>query len=134
MLTFPLWLHRKPWGKTFNPCQASDMHLVSYGPRIKLKPFYQKRSALTRVDSLPHIFRKLRQNHNLTIRALADKFCVTQGYVSKIESGSMPPSLKYSLKCAEEFGINPYYVKNKWLREVIERFSERLKKRLGLEN
>lgn len=114
--------------------EAQKMHLVFYDPRTNLKPFYQKRSVLSRPDSLAHIFHKLRQNRNLTIRALANKFCVTEGYVSKVESGSMPPSLKYSLKCGEEFGVNPYWIKNKWANEIIERFSERVKRRLGLEN
>jgi len=110
------------------------MHLVAHAPQIKLRPFYQKRSSLTRVDSLPHIFRKLRQNHNLTKRSIADKFGYSEDYVSSIEAGSKFPSLSFCIKCANEFGINPEYVKSKWAREKIERFSERLKRRLGLFN
>jgi transcriptional regulator with XRE-family HTH domain len=110
------------------------MHLVSYGPKIGLKSFYPKRCALARPDSLPHIFLKLRQNRNLTKRTLADKFGISEEYVSAIESGSKFPSLNFSLKCAREFEINPNYVKSKWAREVIERFSDRLNRRLGLEN
>jgi transcriptional regulator with XRE-family HTH domain len=108
------------------------MHLVAYGSKIGLKSFYQKRSALTRVDSLPHLFYKLRQNRNLTKRALAAKFSVSEDYVSAIESGSKFPSLNFCLKCAQEFEVNPNYVKSKWAREVIERFSDRLNRRLGL--
>jgi transcriptional regulator with XRE-family HTH domain len=110
------------------------MHLVSYGPKIGLKSFYQKQSALTRPDSLPHIFYKLRQNHNLTKRALAEKFSVSEDYVSKVERGSVFPSLDFCLKCADLFEANPGWVKMKWAREAVERFSERIKRRLGLEN
>lgn len=110
------------------------MHLVAYGPKIGLKSFYPKRSVLARPYSLPHLFWKLRQNHNLTKRSLADKFGISEEYVSSIESGSKFPSLSFSLKCAREFGINPKYVKSKWAREVIERFSDRLNRRLGLDD
>lgn len=110
------------------------MHLVSYAPRTKLDPFYQKRPFLARPDSLPHLFRKLRQNHNLTKGSLADKFGLSEEYVSSIEGGSKFPSLSFSIKCAREFGINPKYVKSKWAREVIERYSDRLNRRLGLDD
>jgi transcriptional regulator with XRE-family HTH domain len=110
------------------------MHLISYGPKIGLKSFYQKRSSLTRPDSLSHLFYKLRQNSNLTKRSLADKFGISEDYVSSIESSSKFPSLSFCIKCAREFGINPKYVKSKWAREVIERFSDRLNRRLGLED
>lgn len=110
------------------------MHLVSYGPKIGLKSFYRNREHLARPDSLSHLFYKLRQNSNLTKRSLADKFGVAEDYVSAIESGSKFPSLNFSLKCAREFEINPNYVKSKWAREVIERFSDRLNRRLGLED
>jgi transcriptional regulator with XRE-family HTH domain len=110
------------------------MHLISYGPKIGLKSFYQKRSALTRVDTLPHIFRKLRIHRNLTKRALADKFCISEEYVSAIESGSKFPSLNFCLKCAKAFDANPVWVKTKWAKEAIERFTNRLKKRLGLDD
>ena len=110
------------------------MHLVSYAPKIGFKSFYRNREHLARPDSLPHIFYKLRQNHNLTKRSLAEKFSVSEDYVSKIERGSIFPSLNFCLKCADLFEANPGWVKTKWAREAIERFSERLKKRLGLDN
>lgn len=110
------------------------MHLVSYAPRTKLNTFYQKRPSLSRPDSLAHIFYKLRQNHNLTKHSLADKFSLSEEYVSSIESGSKFPSLNFCLKCAREFGVNPKYVKSKWAREAIERFSSDLYRRLGLED
>lgn len=109
------------------------MHLVAYAPQIGFKPFYRNRKHFARPDSLPRLFCKLRQNHNLTKRALADKFCVAEAYVSAIEGGSKFPSLNFCLQCASEFGVNPNYVKSKWARETIERFSDRLNKRLGLE-
>ena len=110
------------------------MHLVSYAPQKKLIPFYQKRPSLARPDTLPHLFRKLRQNHNLTKGSLAEKFGISEEYVSAIESGSKFPSVSFCLKCAVEFEINPNYVKSKWAREVIERFSDRLNRRLGFDN
>jgi len=110
------------------------MHLVAYQLKSHPKPFYQSKIILTRPDNLSHLFCKLRQNHNLTIRSLADKFCVTPDYVSKIEGGSEFPSLNFCLKCATEFDVNPKYVTNKWAREAIERFSDRLRRRLGLDD
>jgi len=108
------------------------MHLASYGPHVKIKSFYRNRTHLSRPDSLPHIFRKLRQAHNLTKSSIAAKFGLSEEYVSAIESGSKFPSLSFSIKCAREFGINPNYVKSKWAKEVIERYSVRLTRRLGL--
>jgi transcriptional regulator with XRE-family HTH domain len=110
------------------------MHLIAYGPKLGYFPFYRKRVSLARPDSLGHLFHKLRQNHTLTKRALAEKFCISEDYVSAIESGSKFPSLSFSLKCAREFEINPNYVKSKWAREAIERFSDRLNRRLGFDD
>ncbi len=109
------------------------MHLISYVPKLGHSPFYQKRSTLTRVDSLPYIFRKLRIHRNMTKRALAAKFSVSEEYVSAIEIGSKFPSLNFCLKCGEEFGANPGWVKSKWAKEAIERFTCRLNKRLSLD-
>jgi len=108
------------------------MHLVSYGPKAGLKTFYPKHQALARPDSLPHLFRKLRQNRNLTKKSLAFRFGISEDYVSAIESGSKPPSLKFCLQCARKFEINPNYIKVRWFEETVKRFSDRLKKRLGL--
>ena len=110
------------------------MHLIAYGPKLGFKSFYRNRGQLARPDSLPHLFYKLRQNHNLTKRSLAEKFGISEEYVSAIESGSKFPSLNFCLKCAQEFEINPNYVKSKWAREVIERFSDRLNRRLGFDD
>lgn len=110
------------------------MHLIYCQPKFNHTAFYNNEAILTRQNSLPYLFRKLRIHRNLTKQALAKKLDFSEDYISRIETGSRPPSLKYSLMCAQEFGINPYYVKNKWAKEIVERFSERLRRRLGLEN
>jgi len=110
------------------------MHLVSYGPKLAYSPFYRKRKPLARPNTLAHLFYKLRQNRNLTKRSLGDKFGLSEEYVSAIESGSKFPSLKFCLQCAIEFEVNPNYVKSMWAREAIGRFTDRIKKRLGLED
>lgn len=110
------------------------MHLIAYGPKLGRSPLYQKRRHLARPDSLPRIFHNLRIHRNLTAAALGKKFGFSEDYVSQIESGSKFPSLNFCLKCAEEFGANPGWVKSKWLKEAIERFSDRLMKRLGLDD
>jgi len=109
------------------------MHLISVGGDIKHQPLYKIRYPLTRPGSLPFIFRGLRIHRNLTKRTLARKFGFTEEYVSAIESGSKFPSLRYCLLCADTFGANPNWVKTKWAKESIRRFSDRLMVRLGLE-
>jgi len=94
---------------------------------------YRKRSDFARVYSLPYIFRKLRQNRGMTKRAFGAKFGFSEEYVSSIESGSKFPSLRYCLLCADEFDANPNWVKTKWAKECIERFSTRLNRKLGLD-
>ena len=110
------------------------MHLVSHGSKIGCHPFYQKRRHLARPDTLPRIFHNLRIHRNLTAAALGKKFGFSEEYVSQIESGSKFPSLNFCLKCADEFGANPSWVKTKWAKEALERFSNRLMKRLGLDD
>jgi transcriptional regulator with XRE-family HTH domain len=70
---------------------------------------------------------------NLTKRALAEMFSVSERYVSEVENGSRFPSLRYCLKSGELYGANPMWVKTKWAKEAVNRFSERLLKRLHLE-
>lgn len=110
------------------------MHLISHGTKLAFKTSYLKRSLVSRVNSLPYIFRKLRIHRNLTKKALAKKFGFSEEYVSAIESGSRFPSLSYCLKCADLFSANPGWVKSKWSKEAIERFTNRLMKRLGLDD
>ena len=109
------------------------MHLISTDGAQRLKPFYQNGRPFTRVDSLPYIFRKLRLHHALSKKALAAKCHVSEDYVSRVESGSVFPSIKFCLKCAELFDANPNWVKSKWAKEVTDMFSDRLTKRLGLD-
>jgi transcriptional regulator with XRE-family HTH domain len=110
------------------------MHLVAYGSKLDSLPFYHRRPVLSRPDSLAHLFYKLRIHRNLTKRALSLKFGVKEDYLSRVEGGSRFPSLNFSLKCAEEFDINPEYVKNRWANEAVRLFSERLRRRLKLFN
>lgn len=110
------------------------MHVVSYGAKLDHPAFYHRRPSLARSDRLAYLFYKLRHNRNLTKRALALKFGVTEDYLSRVESGSRFPSLSFSVKCAKEFDINPEYVKNRWANEAIRLFSERLRRRLKLFN
>lgn len=97
-------------------------------------PSYQSLQPFTRPDSLPHLFRKFRIYHNLTKRALAAKFCVSEAYIEQIESGSRIPSLRISTMYAKQFGINPEWIKRKWFKDTVEHFSERLKRKIELEN
>jgi len=65
-------------------------------------------------------------------RSFAQKMDVSQEYVRFIEKGIKPPSLKFCLACAVEFGINPQWVKNKWLKDTVERIKQNLEMKLGL--
>jgi DNA-binding XRE family transcriptional regulator len=110
------------------------VHLVHSQADPQLKLFYQNRRHLARPDSLPYFFYKMRTHRNLTKEALAKKCSVSEDYVSAIENGSKFPSLRFCLKCSEIFNANHNWVKNKWAKEAIERYTRRLLKRLGLEN
>jgi DNA-binding XRE family transcriptional regulator len=128
MLTLPPpWLCPTLW-------EVWLMHLITYAPKLGVKPVYHKRPVLARSDSLAHLFYKLRHNRNLTKRALSRKFGVSEDYLSRVENGSRFPSLSFCLKCAEEFEVNPEYIKNRWANEAIRVFSERLRRRLKLFN
>jgi len=110
------------------------MHLIHCQPEPYSSLFYHRNEILTRVNSLPYLFKKLRIHRNLTKESLSKKFNVSENYIYTIEAGIKPPSLHYSLMSAEEFGINPEWVKRKWLKEMMVVIEERLKKRLRLEN
>lgn len=109
------------------------MHLVAVKMDQSHSQGYHKQSLLTRPYSLCSIFRKLRQNRGLTKRRIAIKFGTSEDYISAIENGSKLPSLRYCLFCANLFDANPSWVKEKFANECIERFSSRLKERLGLD-
>jgi DNA-binding XRE family transcriptional regulator len=109
------------------------MHSIP-GREVKdLVGSYHKCQVLTRPDSLPYVFRKLRIHRNLTKRSLAEMFSVSDRYISEIENGSKFPSLSYCLKCGELFGANAQWVKLKWAREATHRYQEKLYGRLGLD-
>lgn len=109
------------------------MHLVGGLEGRMCSSSYHKRPVLTRPGSLPDVFRKLRIHRNLTKRALAEKFSVSESYIVAVENGSKFPSLRYCLKCAELYGANPGWVKTKWSKEAVNRFTERLLRRLNLD-
>lgn len=109
------------------------MHIIQGGCDPLHSPLYRNCRHLSRPNSLPYTFRKLRVYRNLTKKSLARKFGFTEEYVSAIESGSKFPSLRYCLLCADLFGANPNWAKTKWAHEAIRRFSDRLMVRLGLD-
>lgn len=109
------------------------MHLIQGCNHLLRSPLYRSCGHLSRPNSLPYTFRKLRIHRNLTKKSLAHKFGFTEEYVSAIESGSKFPSLRYCLLCADEFGASVGWVKSKWANEAIKRFSARLMVRLGLD-
>jgi DNA-binding XRE family transcriptional regulator len=110
------------------------MHLVWHGPNIVHRSFYPITWVLSRVDTLPYFFRRMRQHNNLTKAALAEKFSVSEDYVSAVEEGSKFPSLKFCLLCGDLFGANPNWIKNKWANERVLRFRCRLEKALDLDD
>jgi transcriptional regulator with XRE-family HTH domain len=94
--------------------------------------FYPKMGGLARPYKLGFLFHKLRAYRGLPKNLLAQQFGVTEKYISEVEEGQKIPTLKFSLLCAKEFGINPQWVKNKWLKELIATIQDRLEKKLGL--
>jgi transcriptional regulator with XRE-family HTH domain len=110
------------------------MHLIYHGVGSLQSSSYKNEPALARAYTLAHLFHKLRINRNLTKGRLAEKFSVSEGYVSAVEAGSKFPSVGYCLSCAREFGINPVWVKGMWVREMVSRFQTRLNKRLEIED
>jgi len=112
---------------------AQLMHLTSGVRDQTFPPSYHKSQALTRPDSLPYLFRKLRIHRNLTKCRLAEKISVSESYVYQVENGLTFPSLRYCIKCGELFGANANWVKAKWANEAINRYTHRLLRRLGLD-
>lgn len=110
------------------------MHLIAYGTKLTFRPFYHKNPVLARRNSLVYLFYRLRLHRNFTKRSLALKFGVSEDYLSRVEDGSRFPSLSFCLQCAIEFEVNSEYVKNRWAMEAVQVFSERLHRRLKLEN
>jgi len=94
---------------------------------------YHNKQVLTRPDSLAYLFRKLRIHRNMTKRALAEKFSVSEKYVYEVENGYRFPSLRYCLRCGEFFGANSQWVRLQWARQAIDRYADRVYRRLHLE-
>ena len=81
-------------------------------------------------NSLAHLFRSMRIFRNETKEVLAQKFDVTEAYLSAIESGRRAPSLKYWLLCAKEFDANALWVREKWINQTLSRTEERLRNKV----
>ena len=109
------------------------MHLAQGIGTHHQNPFYNKTAVLTRPDTLPYLFRKLRIHKNITRSRFAEKFSVSESYVYQVESGYRFPSLRYCLKCGDFFGANAQCVKRRWAREAVKRYQESIYKRIGLD-
>jgi len=109
------------------------MHSIQGREEKDFVASYHKCQVLTRPDTLPYVFRKLRIHRNLTKRSLAEMFSVSERYISDVENGSKFPSLAYCLKCGELFGANAQWVKLKWSREAVIRYRKKLYNRMGLD-
>ncbi len=110
------------------------MHLVGGQAVRHFTGVYHDKVIKSRVDSLPYIFHKLRIHRNLSRKSLAKKCGVSESYVYSVESGSIYPSLKFCLRCATEFDMNPNYATVKWANGRVLRFRETLLRRLKIEN
>jgi len=82
--------------------------------------------------SLSHLFEQIRVNRRFTEKEFSEKIGYPEIYIKSVERGERIPSLKFSLLCAQEFGINPKWVKNKWVKEMTSWFEEKLITRLNL--
>lgn len=109
------------------------MYLIPGGCGLLQIPLYKIGRRSSRPDSLPGIFLKLRLYRGVSRKSLGLKFNLSERYISDIETGIRFPSLRYCLLCAGEFGANPEWVKSKYANEAIYRYSDRIRKRLGLE-
>ena len=95
--------------------------------------FYFKSRSFTRPDRLCSIFKALRQNWGMTKEAFGAKIGFSVSYINSIESGARFPSLQYCFLCAEMFGANPSWVKAKYAKEAVQRYSDRVRRRLHLD-
>jgi len=106
---------------------AREMQVIQITSRT-----YQETKGLSRPYELGHLFERLRMNRELSRSILAGQFGTTEEYLTQVETGRKIPTLKICLLYSKEFGINPLWVKNKWMHEIISMIEERLKSRLGL--
>ena len=93
---------------------------------------YQKVGDLSRPYELGHLFERLRTNREMSRSVLAGQFGTTEEYLTQVETGRKIPALRICLLYSKEFGINPLWVKNKWMKQIISTIEERLKSKLGL--
>lgn len=109
------------------------MHLAQGIGTKRLTTPYHKTHVLTRPDTLPYLFRKLRIHRNLTRSSLAEIISFSERYIYDVEGGYRFPSLNYCLRCANLFGANAQWVNVCWAREAVRRYQERINRRLALE-
>jgi DNA-binding XRE family transcriptional regulator len=71
------------------------------------------------MENIPEIFKKLRSENNLKQSEFAQKLGVTQGTISKIESGAMPPDLKLWYTLVTVFKVkNPFCFTEKSIKII----------------
>lgn len=83
-------------------------------------------------NSLAHLFIQRRVDEGLSVESFSKNIGFPENYIKSVEYGKRIPSLKYSLKCAQEFSINPNWVKNRWVKDMTSWFEEKLLNRLKL--
>ena len=93
---------------------------------------YQGSRGLSRPYELGHLFERLRMNREMSRSVLAGQFGTTEEYLTQVETGRKIPTLKICLKYSKEFGINPVWVKNKLIKEILRAVEARLSLRLGI--
>lgn len=83
-------------------------------------------------NSLARFFFQRRIGQSLTLQELSKRIGFSEKHIESVERGERVPSLKYSLSCAEVFGINVSWVKGRLLKEMVSSFEEKLITRLDL--
>ena len=81
---------------------------------------------------IPRIMRMMRLGRKMTQTALAAKLLVTPNYIYLLENGRKFPSLKFCIRFAEYFEMNPNWIKTAWLRDYVSWVRVKMESRLGL--
>ncbi len=84
-----------------------------------------------RSNSLSFLFREIRASKGITKKSIAEKLGVSEEYISQVEQGTKRLPLRCWLLICEEFGMNPQWLKKKWLSETLSRMGEKLEERIG---
>jgi DNA-binding XRE family transcriptional regulator len=84
-------------------------------------------------NSLARLFFQRRIGQGLTLKELSNRIGFSEKHIESVERGERVPSLKYSLSCAEVFGINVSWVKGRLLKEMVSSFEQKLVTRLNFE-